>query len=137
KFVSSIYYVRNYAATAGVGIPTLVRSSFDLTGGALSHPVTVTPLIEGIEGFRVALGIDNLSDAGSAVDFTQPVAWADAGNLTSPTNRGDGIADGAFIRCTTVAPCTAAQLVNEVALKIHLVARSRDRSPGYTDSKTY
>ena len=137
KFGSTIYYVRNYATTAGDGIPTLVQSSFDLNGGTLAHPATVTPLIEGIEGFRVELGIDNLSDAGSPVDFSQPVAWASTSILNSPTNRGDGIADGAFVRCTTASPCTVAQLTNAVALKIYLVARSRDSTPGYTDTKTY
>jgi prepilin-type N-terminal cleavage/methylation domain-containing protein len=38
KFVSNIYYVRDYASTAGDGIPTLVRSSFDPAGApALAH----------------------------------------------------------------------------------------------------
>ena len=30
KFVSNIYYIRDYAVTPGDGIPTLVRSQFDL-----------------------------------------------------------------------------------------------------------
>ena len=37
KFVSNIYYVRDYAVTAGDGIPTLVRSQFDFVGGTLEH----------------------------------------------------------------------------------------------------
>ena len=37
KFISSIYYMRDYAVTAGDGIPTLVRSRFDLAGGVLAH----------------------------------------------------------------------------------------------------
>ena len=137
KFISTIYYVRNYAANAGDGIPTLVRSRFDLQGSTLAHPSTVTPLIDGIEGFRVELGVDNLSDSGVAVNFAQAVNWASATSLTSPTNRGDGIADGAFIRCTTATPCTVDQLINVVAVKLYLVARSRESTPGYTDTKTY
>lgn len=137
KFISTIYYVRNFAATAGDGIPTLVQSRFDLQGGTLAHPATVTPLIEGIEGFRVELGIDSLSDTGSAVNFSQAVSWANPSVLTSPTNRGDGIADGAFVHCSTAVPCTVSQLMNVVALKLYLVARSRESTPGYTDTKTY
>ncbi len=137
KFISTIYYVRNYAASAGDGIPTLVQSRFDLQGGTLAHPATVTPLIEGIEGFRVELGIDSLSDAASAVNFAQAVSWANPSVLTSPTNRGDGIADGAFVHCSTAVPCTVSQLMNVVALKLYLVARSRESTPGYADTKTY
>ncbi len=44
--------------TADDGIPTLVRSEFDLADGTLAHQAAV-PLIEGIEGFRVEFGIDN------------------------------------------------------------------------------
>ena len=33
KFVSNIYYIRDYAVTPGDGIPTLVRSEFNLTAG--------------------------------------------------------------------------------------------------------
>jgi type IV pilus assembly protein PilW len=136
QFVSSIYYIRDYANAVGDGIPTLVRSQFDLAGGTLAHQPPVA-LIEGIEAFRVEYGIDSLSDSGAAVNYAQGINWADEANLNSPTNRGDGIADGAFIRCTTAAPCSAAQMVNVVAVKLYLVARSREATPGYTDSKTY
>src|SRR6185295_12590282 len=54
RFMSSIYYVRNYSIAPGDGIPTLMRSQFDLVGGVLQHQPAV-PLIEGIEGFRVEL----------------------------------------------------------------------------------
>lgn len=137
KFISTIYYVRNYATSPGDGVPTLVQSRFDLAGGTLAHPATVTPLIEGIEGFRVELGVDSLSDAGMPVNYTQAVTWANASNLNSPTNRGDGIPDGAYIRCTTAAPCSVSQLMDTVAVKLFVVARSRESSPGYTDTKTY
>jgi len=135
KFVSSIYYIRDYAVTEGDGIPTLMRSQFDLASGALAHQLPV-PLIEGIEGFKVELGIDNLSDSGAAVDFTQAVDWADETTKDSPTNRGDGILDQ-FLRCPGAGSCSAAQLTNAVAARVHLLVRSTDASPGYTDGKTY
>lgn len=140
KFISSIYYIRDYAVTAGDGIPTLMRSQFDLKTIAgvpvLAHQAA-EPLIEGIEGFSVEFGIDNVSDAGGAVVPTSAIVWADPSAKTSPTNRGDGNPDGPFVRCTDTAPCTAAQLANVVAVKLHILVRAREVSPGYTDTKTY
>ncbi|MDO9598497.1 MAG: prepilin-type N-terminal cleavage/methylation domain-containing protein, partial [Azoarcus sp.] len=57
RFVSSIYYVRTYSEVIDDNIPTLVRSRFDSSPGALAHQDPV-PLVEGIEGFKVQLGID-------------------------------------------------------------------------------
>ncbi|NDZ12176.1 pilus assembly protein PilW [Variovorax sp. WS11] len=136
KFISDIYYIRDYAETVGDGIPTLVRSRFDLVGTTLAHQEPV-PLIEGIEGFRVELGLDTLGKTGLATNYTQAVSWADATNKTTPTDRGDGSPDGAFVHCTTGAPCTADQFINAVAVKLHILARSAEASPGHTDSKTY
>lgn len=138
KFVSSLYYVRNYAVTAGDGIPTLMRSQFAATA-ASAVPVHQAPdaLIEGIEGFRVEYGVDNLSDSGAAVNFGAAVAWANTSTKTSPTNRGDGISDGAYIRCTTGTPCTVTQLSNVVAVKLYALVRSEQKTPGYQDTKTY
>jgi type IV pilus assembly protein PilW len=136
KFVSDIYYIRDYAGTVGDGIPTLVRSRFDLVGTTLAHQEPV-PLIEGIEGFRVELGLDTLGKTGLATNYTQAVSWADATNKTTPTDRGDGSPDGAFVHCTTGTPCTADQFINAVAVKLHILARSTEASPGHTDSKTY
>ena len=136
KFISNIYYIRNYASTVGDGIPTLMLSQFDLVGGALAHQAAV-PLIEGIEGFRVELGIDSLSKTGAAVNYAVATNWANAAELTTPTNRGDGVPDGAFVRCTDAIPCTAAQLTNAVVVKLYILARTDAVSPGYIDSKTY
>lgn len=135
KFISNIYYIRDYAKIAGDNIPTLMISQFDRVGGVLAHQ-TAVPLIEGIEGFSVELGIDSLSDTGAAVNYTQAVNWADPANLNSPTNRGDGIPD-IFVRCTDAVPCTPAQLINVVAVKVYVLARADKVSPGYSDSKTY
>lgn len=136
KFVSSLYYIRDYAVTAGDGIPTLMRSQFGLSGGVLQHKAA-DAMIEGIEGFRVEFGIDNVSDSGAAVDFTTAISWADTANLTSPRNRGDGTPDGNYVRCTTAVPCTVAQLMNAVAVKLYVLVRSEKTTPGYTDTKTY
>jgi len=142
KFVSNIYYVRDYANIAGDGIPTLMRSEFDLAGGVLAHQAAV-PLIEGIEGFVVELGIDSISDGG--VDtindpapnrYIDAVNWSDSYNLVSPLNRGDGVPDY-YVRCSSATPCTAAALANVVSARIHLLARSDSPTLGYTDSKTY
>ena len=62
--------------------------------------------------------------------------WYDPLTRTTPTNRGDGSPDGAFVRCTT-ADLRAGELMNVTAVKIYVLARSREASPGYTDSKTY
>ena len=141
KFIADIYYVRDYADTPppkSDGIPTLVRSRFDLSGTkqedaplAQQPPV---PLIEGIEGFRVELGLDTISSTGEAVDYSQEVKWVDPSTRTQPRNRGDGSPDGAFVHCS---PCTADQLINVVAVKLYVLARSTAPTPGYTDSRTY
>jgi len=136
RFMSSIYYVRDYSVTPGDGIPTLMRSRFDLAGGVLEHQPGV-PLIEGIEGFRVELGVDDLSETGAAVDYTGAIDWADPETRTTPTNRGDGVPDDEFVRCTTAVPCTADELVNLTAVKIYVLARTREPSQGLTDTKTY
>jgi type IV pilus assembly protein PilW len=131
KYVSNLYYVRNYSVTAGDGIPTLMRSQFTSAAQQAAEAV-----IEGIEGFRVEVGLDTTSDSGEAVDFTVGPTWADETNLTSPRKRGDGIPD-VYVRCTVATPCTAAQLMNAVALKIYVLVRSENETPGYTDSKSY
>ena len=136
KFISNIYYVRDYAKTVGDGIPTLMLSQFDLVGGVLAHQAAV-PLIEGIESFKVELGIDNLSSTGASVDYTTPINWPDPTNLKTPSNRGDGVPDGLFIHCTDTTPCTPAQLTNVVVVKIYVLSRADKVSPGYIDTKTY
>ena len=151
NFVSSLYYVRDHAVSAGDGIPTLMRSQFDLSGGVLGHK-SAEALIEGIEGFRVEFGIDNISDADTnTITGTDSAGTIAVSNLhsavikwavttpanTSPTNRGDGIPDGPYVRCTTAVPCTPAQLRNAVAVKLYVLVRSETPTPGYSDVKSY
>lgn len=148
KFESNIYYIRDFAAVSGDGIPTLVRSSFDPAGPpALAHQAPQA-LVEGIERFSVELGIDHTRKRclpHAPID-TEPLVRINPAtcttHLTDDTvntlarNRGDGNADE-FVRCTTAVPCTAAQLQNAVATKIHLLVRNTEPTAGYTDSKTY
>lgn len=131
RYVATIYYIRDYSVTAGDGIPTLMRAEF---GGDGATGWTVQPIIDGVESLVVELGIDSLGDTGAAVDFTTAINWANPLNKTSPTNRGDGAPDGAFVHCSA---CTVAQLVNTVAVKVYVLARSVEPSPGYTDTKAY
>ena len=65
------------------------------------------------------------------------MVWLNPANLTSPTNRGDGSPDGAFVRCTNAAPCTLGQMSNVVEAKLYVLARGKESTPGYTDTKTY
>jgi type IV pilus assembly protein PilW len=150
KFVSNMYYVRNYAVTAGDGIPTLMRSTFG-TGGAANIPgfEPAVALIEGIQGFTVELGIDAKSRCGtnadtavlSRVDPTTlatgcAVNAATAASNTLPINRGDGVPE-TFVRCSGAGGCTPAQLENVVAAKVYVLARSRETSPNTVDKKVY
>ena len=107
KLVSNVYYL-----ASSEGQPTLMRAS--LRGGGYS----VEPLIEGIEAMRFEYGIDTLGRNGLP---------------TSPTNPPDGSAD-TYVSC---APCDLSQLANVVAVKVHLLARNLEPTPGYTDSKAY
>lgn len=152
KFVSNIYYIRDHAVTPGDRVPTLMRSQFGLAGSSTAlQQRAPEALIEGIEGFRIEYGIDNLSDTGAAVNYTQSVNWADPANLNSPTNRGDGAPDQ-YVRCPianralddtppstepAATACTVDQLVNVVTAKIYVLARSREITPGHVDNKTY
>lgn len=144
KFVSNIYYIRDYAVNPGDGIPTLMQSSFDLAGGTLKHQPEQA-LIEGIEGFRVMYGIDSVAKGGATGNYTQPVTWVNPYQKITPTNRGDGVAEGDYVNATQVV-CNGATngvlpdrcpAANVVAVRIFVLARSLERTPGYTDTKTY
>lgn len=122
RLVSNLYYIKDVA-----GVPTLMRLEF----GANS----AQPLIEGIEAFKVELGIDDVSKTGAAVDYAQAVTFAGTDDRTDPVNRGDGVPDR-FVRCPA-AGCTVDQLRNVVAVKLFLLVRSLQATPGYSDPKEY
>ena len=134
KLVSNVYFVRSFAAAPSDNIPTLVRSGFQLSGGNLTNQPSQA-LVEGIESVRIELGIDSLSETGAAVDYAAARAWQDPDTKTIATNRGDGVPDGAWVRCD--AGCTAAQLTNAVVARVYVLARAREKTPGFRDPKTY
>lgn len=80
----------------------------ELNGTAAAQMAEV-PLVEGIQDMRVDYGTD--------------------------TNN-NGIPD-VWRRCEAAAPCVAADWSNVVAVRIHLLARNLEGSPGYSDTKTY
>jgi type IV pilus assembly protein PilW len=152
RLVSNIYYIRTWAATDGDGVPTLVRATFGDVGGLPAHTAPQA-LIEGIEHFRVELGLD-LKEAkcNTDVDYTKAIQRSsapqtlvdpstcalNAANLprnTLPLVRGDGVPES-YAHCGA-GGCAVGQLLNVVAAKIFLVARSKDPSPGHQDVKNY
>lgn len=143
RFSSTIYFVRNYANSAGDGIPTLVRSRFGVNNtavaGNMPEFLSAQALVEGVEGFRVQYGLDNLSDTGATVDLAalgSPISWASASILNTATNRGNGFPD-TYVTCSQTTPCTAAQLVNVTAVKLYVLVRAEKTTPGHTDTKKY
>ncbi|NWL75502.1 pilus assembly protein PilW [Pseudomonas taiwanensis] len=133
RLISHIYYIRDFAVTAGDGIPTLVRSELDLAGGAVSQQPPL-PLVEGVEGMKVVFKVDSRSDTGAAVNFAQAIDWQDDDRKDSPTNRGDGSPDET---CPGVSACTLAQTINTVAVELSLLVRSIQPSPGYSSDKSF
>jgi len=139
KVISNIYYVRNYPGTAGDGvpIPTLMRSSFDVDQHSAGQP-----LIEGIEAFRVEYLIDSANACGAA-NYALPnsprlnpaTCAVDANPILNvlPSNRGDGVPDAV---CYAEA-CSANDLMNAVAVRLHVLARNLEPTPGFLDSKVY
>lgn len=132
KYVAHIYYI----STDNV----LMRAELGAGGGTSWG--TPSPLISGVESLIAELGIDNISDNGTNITtgtpkpYTQAVTWADTSIKNSPTNRGDGSPDE-YVHCTTSTPCTLDQLINVVAVKIHVLVRGGSTTPGYKDTKTY
>ncbi|MBS4011748.1 MAG: PilW family protein [Roseovarius sp.] len=126
RYVSHIYYVRNFSVSSGDGIPTLMRSSFNLNGANLAHQAPQA-LIEGIQGFRVEYGIDNEGADGAAVNYG-------AGAI----NRGDGVPD-VYITCPKAdgTACGVNDMFHVVSARLHVLARNLEPTPGHVDTKTY
>lgn len=123
RYISNIYYIKDEG-----GVPTLMVRAFGDTGAQ--------PLIEGVEGFRVELGIDNIGKDGDEVDYSEAVDFgSDPDDRSNPLNRGDGIPDS-FVRCPA-AGCSVDQLRDVVAVRLFVLVRSLRESPGYEDAKKY
>lgn len=150
RFISTLYWIRNYFVTPGDGVPTLVRTRFQLAGGVLAHQQTEI-LVDGVQALRVQIGVDNASKptaaggTGTALTttmFQQDVGWATATDTYTPTKRGDGNAD-AYLTCAAPsAPCSDPlvapfNLANTVEATVSVLARATTATPGYVDTKTY
>lgn len=105
------YYMRFYYIStdngAGVAIPTLKR--IDLVGASFVE----TPLVEGIEELNLEYGIDTDGDGGPDAYTADPNNYA-CGTCTVTTN-----------------------WASVVTVRINLLARNIEASPGYTDTKEY
>ncbi|GFE83366.1 hypothetical protein GCM10011487_53660 [Steroidobacter agaridevorans] len=137
RLISNIYYIADlpHPDENGLSVPTLMRSQLDVSGGVTAQRPPVR-LLDGVEALRVELGIDDTGKTGATVNYAQAVQWEDVTTKMRPTNRGDGSPDW-FKRCTAADPCTADELMNVVAVKLYVLVRSRDPSPGHKDSRVY
>ena len=105
----NIYFISTTNG-AGRNVPTLMRLELD------GSTMTQVPLVEGIEEFNVEYGIDDDGD-GHPDQYT-----ADPSHYTYPG----------------CAVCTAVNnWSNVVTVRLHVLARSADPSPGHTDSNRY
>lgn len=112
RFITHIYYVASNN-NAGDGIPTLKRAEMRSANFA-----TITPLVEGIEELEFEYGIDNAGNDGAPDAYTSsPDTFGGCGGPT--------------------AACSPNNWSNVMAVKIHLMARSTEASPGHNDTKTY
>lgn len=103
RYMPRVYYVRNFATTAGDGIPTLCRYYLDYS--AATPTMAEECLARGVENLQIEYGIDTDTD-GVANQY-----------LSNPT---------------------AAQLQSQlVSVRVHLLMRSVEPDPGYTNTKTY
>jgi len=94
-------------AGADGGTPIPTLKMLELTDVTAAPNFQKLAIAEGIEQLRFDFGIDTT---------------------------GDGVADGALSKC---AGCTPLDWSNVVSVQINLIARNTERSPNYTDDKTY
>ncbi len=104
-----VYFIANNN-NPGDGVPTLKRAELGANG-----EFSVVALVEGIENLQVEYGLDTNGDS-------MPDAVS-----ADPGTYGGCAAD----------PCYIANWLNTVTAKIHLLSRSTEASPRYTDTKTY
>jgi type IV pilus assembly protein PilW len=122
KYEHYIYFVAPCRSGSGTGgvcstsddtIPTLKRLELSVSGGAAA--LTLVPIVDGIDYFKVEYGIDSTP---TAADTTTGLV-------------GDGIPDS-----YTASPALA-DWPNVVSVRIYIVARNIEASAGFTDTKTY
>lgn len=116
RFITHIYFIANNN-TSGDGIPTLKRA--ELGGNEGSSAFTIVPLVEGIENLQFEYGID--TDASGTPNGGSPNAYT--------------AAPDSFNTC--VGEACVDNWRSVVSVKVHLLARNTEKTPGYTDTKTY
>ena len=111
RYLTHVYFVANNNVGSD-GIPTLKRAELGASG------FTIVPLVEGIETLQFEYGVD--ADDDGAVDaYTADPGLANCGMPTANTLNS--------VKCW----------LRTYAVKINLLARNVEKSPGHTDSKTY
>jgi type IV pilus assembly protein PilW len=113
RFQTHIYFIANNDRS-GDGIPTLKRAELQVLDDGNLGLLTV-PLAEGIENMQLEYGVDTDNDGRPDV-FTP----------TPETANG----------CTT-ATCAVVNWRNVMAVKINLLSRNTEQTPGYTDNRRY
>lgn len=107
KLHASIYYISPCNICSGSADSIPTLKRLRLVSGGFS----VEPLVDGIEDMHIQFGVDS-SDATDVVGFGSPDTYLDA-------------------------TLTQAQWANVVAVRLHVLARNIESTPGYTDPKTY
>lgn len=128
EFVTHIYFVSpcstpNNGSTCsstntddgGASVPTLKR--LELTNSGTSPAFSVVPMVEGIDNFQVDYGIDVDGD-GAADTYVEDLGATVTINGATKT-------------------LTVADWANVVSLKMHILARNNEKSPGFIDGKSY
>lgn len=124
KIVQHVYYVStcNVCGAETPPIPTLKMAEY------LNGAMTITPLVEGIENLQFDYGVD-MDGNGSPDCYTS--------NPSSPP-----VTEVAAAVCPQTTPAydwtaAATNWANVMAVRIHVLARNTESSPGWTDSRTY
>jgi len=107
RYLVRIYFVANNNVGTD-GVPTLKRAELGAGG------FTIVPLVEGIETMQLEYGVDS---------------------------SGDGVIDAFNANPDTYNSCSGAGCVGNwlstYAVKVNILARNTELSPGFTDTKTY
>lgn len=112
RFLTHIYFIANNDQT-GDGIPTLKRAEL----GATSF--TVQSIANGIEEVEFEYGIDTNDDNVIDAYTANPDAFNGCGGATDPSG------------------CSTRNWFNVLSVKIHVLARSPEVTPGHKDTKRY
>jgi type IV pilus assembly protein PilW len=111
QYYVNIYYVSTDNGS-GVNVPTLKRLTF--TGAGF----TVDPLVEGIEQFHVEYGLDTTVGGDGSPDVY----------VRDPNNYPEGACSDS---------CKVTNWMNAVTVRVFVISRSLETSPGYSDAKSY